>query len=201
MTVAAVAARDPVDLPRASSLPGLPLGPLSARGPRPARDWLEPVFEQGEALLGRARGVVPALRHRRRADPRQRRGRRRSAWSLAWRLFGVELGRLRWPAKPERVRALQRPRPVPLPRLAEQVVVRRPQPPAVHRHRRPGRGVPVVVRPAGRSTTPSTTSATVTVGAGRGLRRVQTGRVQNYALGIALGLIVMAGSFLVIAGR
>jgi len=36
---------------------------------------------------------------------------------------------------------------------------------------------------------------------GRELRRVQTGRVQNYALGIALGLIVMAGSYLVIVGR
>jgi NADH-quinone oxidoreductase subunit L len=39
----------------------------------------------------------------------------------------------------------------------------------------------------------------VTVDAGRGLRRVQTGRVQNYALGIAIGLIVMAGAYLVIA--
>ena len=37
--------------------------------------------------------------------------------------------------------------------------------------------------------------------AGRGLRRIQTGRVQNYALGIALGLLVMAGSYLVIASR
>ena len=36
--------------------------------------------------------------------------------------------------------------------------------------------------------------------AGGGLRRVQTGRVQNYALGIAIGLIVMAGGYLVIAG-
>jgi hypothetical protein len=35
---------------------------------------------------------------------------------------------------------------------------------------------------------------------GRGLRRVQTGRVQNYALGIALGLIVMAGSYLLLVG-
>jgi hypothetical protein len=43
--------------------------------------------------------------------------------------------------------------------------------------------------------------ATTTVGAGTTLRRVQTGRVQNYALGIALGLIVMAGSFLVLAAR
>jgi hypothetical protein len=31
------------------------------------------------------------------------------------------------------------------------------------------------------------------------LRRVQTGRVQNYALGIALGLIVMAAGYLVIS--
>jgi NADH-quinone oxidoreductase subunit L len=36
---------------------------------------------------------------------------------------------------------------------------------------------------------------------GRGLSRVQTGRVQNYALGIAIGLIVMAGSYLIIVGR
>ncbi len=41
----------------------------------------------------------------------------------------------------------------------------------------------------------------LTVDAGSGLRRVQTGRVQNYALGIAIGLIVMAGSYLLIAGR
>ena len=41
----------------------------------------------------------------------------------------------------------------------------------------------------------------VTRQAGRGLSRVQTGRVQNYALGIAIGLIVMAGSYLVIVGR
>jgi NADH-quinone oxidoreductase subunit L len=41
----------------------------------------------------------------------------------------------------------------------------------------------------------------VTVGAGRELRQVQTGHVQNYALGIAFGLIVMAGSYLILAGR
>ena len=41
----------------------------------------------------------------------------------------------------------------------------------------------------------------LTVGAGRELRLVQTGRVQNYALGIAFGLIVMAGSYLILAGR
>src|SRR3954453_7974906 len=37
--------------------------------------------------------------------------------------------------------------------------------------------------------------------AGGGLRRIQTGRVQNYALGIALGLLVMVGSFLLIVGQ
>jgi NADH-quinone oxidoreductase subunit L len=41
----------------------------------------------------------------------------------------------------------------------------------------------------------------VTRDAGLGLRRIQTGRVQNYALGIAIGLLVMAGSFLLIVGQ
>ncbi len=41
----------------------------------------------------------------------------------------------------------------------------------------------------------------LTTGVGRELRQIQTGRVQNYALGIAIGLIVMAGSYLVIVGR
>ena len=41
----------------------------------------------------------------------------------------------------------------------------------------------------------------VVTDAGRGLRRIQTGRVQNYALGIALGLIVVAASYFVIASQ
>ena len=40
-----------------------------------------------------------------------------------------------------------------------------------------------------------------TLKTGRGLRLVQTGRVQNYALGITVGLIVMAGSYLVLVQR
>ncbi|MCI0345792.1 MAG: NADH-quinone oxidoreductase subunit L [Chloroflexi bacterium] len=40
----------------------------------------------------------------------------------------------------------------------------------------------------------------VTRRGGRGLARIQTGRVQNYALGIAFGLIAMAGAYLVLAG-
>ena len=39
------------------------------------------------------------------------------------------------------------------------------------------------------------------VSAGRNIRRVQTGRVQNYALGIAIGLLVMAGSYLLLIGN
>ncbi|MFN8629373.1 MAG: NADH-quinone oxidoreductase subunit L [Chloroflexota bacterium] len=42
---------------------------------------------------------------------------------------------------------------------------------------------------------------TVVKDAGTGLRQIQTGRVQNYALGIAIGLLVMAGSFLLIVGQ
>jgi NADH-quinone oxidoreductase subunit L len=42
---------------------------------------------------------------------------------------------------------------------------------------------------------------TVTTRAGSGLRRVQTGHVQNYALGIAIGLIAMAIGYFLIAVR
>ena len=40
---------------------------------------------------------------------------------------------------------------------------------------------------------------TVTMGAGNGIRRIQTGHVQNYALGIAFGLVVIAGLFILMA--
>ena len=43
--------------------------------------------------------------------------------------------------------------------------------------------------------------ARLTQGAGAEIRHIQTGRVQNYALGIAAGLIVMALSFLVVVSR
>jgi NADH-quinone oxidoreductase subunit L len=41
----------------------------------------------------------------------------------------------------------------------------------------------------------------VTTAAGSGLRKVQTGRVQNYALGIAVGLIAMAIGYLIVVAR
>ena len=45
------------------------------------------------------------------------------------------------------------------------------------------------------STAPSTASVDVAQGAGRDLRKIQTGRVQNYALGIAFALIIVAVYF------
>lgn len=41
----------------------------------------------------------------------------------------------------------------------------------------------------------------MTVRAGDRLRVIQTGRVQNYALGIAIGLIAMAGVYLLTSAR
>jgi len=41
----------------------------------------------------------------------------------------------------------------------------------------------------------------LTQGAGRGIRQIQTGRVQNYALGIAAGLLVMAVTYMFVVAR
>ena len=43
--------------------------------------------------------------------------------------------------------------------------------------------------------------AALTQGAGRGIRQIQTGRVQNYALGIAAGLLVMAITYIFVVSR
>ena len=90
------------------SLPGPPLGPLLGFAPDQKgllATWLEPVFAQGEALLGRAEAsfslfgidgvlilasVAVAV----------------IGMVVAWRLFGAELWRLRWTGNPERVRTL-----------------------------------------------------------------------------------------------
>ena len=44
-------------------------------------------------------------------------------------------------------------------------------------------------------------TARVTQRLGDRIRRIQTGRVQNYALGIAIGLIVIAVSFIFVVTR
>ena len=179
--------------------PGPPLGPLfGGDGTGSLKGWLEPVFAQAEAILQRDARGVPDRRHRRRADHRSASRRRRIGLVAGIFLFGFFRNGGHAATRRARITIADRAYPVPVPRLAQQVVVRRPQRPAVHRDRRAGRGGPVVVRPRSSSTARSTASATLTRDAGGGLRRIQTGRVQNYALGIAIGLLVMAGSFLVI---
>ena len=120
--------------------------------------------------------------------------------AVAWRLFGAELGAIRLPARPERVRTLTARVPF-LYRASLNkwwfdelyhllfIVI--------------GGRVANFLWWFDRNVVDGSVNdlARTTIGAGRRLQRVQTGRVQNYALGIALGLIVMAGSFLVLAGR
>jgi NADH:ubiquinone oxidoreductase subunit 5 (subunit L)/multisubunit Na+/H+ antiporter MnhA subunit len=184
------------------SLPGPPLGPLLGFAPDSQgllTSWLAPVFEGGEALLGHAEtafswlGIDGAL----------------ILVSVAvavigmvgaWRFFGAELWRVHWRGNPERVRALTARVPFlyraslnkwwfdDLNHLLFIVI---------------GGRVAAFLWWFDRRVIDDTVNdvATETVAAGRELRRVQTGRVQNYALGIAVGLIVMAGSFLVLAVR
>ncbi len=120
--------------------------------------------------------------------------------AIAWRLFGVNIGRIRLPSRPERVRELSARAPFlyraslnkwwfdDLNHLLFIVV---------------GGRIGAALWWFDREVVDGTVNAigTATLDAGRGLRLVQTGRVQNYALGIAIGLIVMAGSYLVLAGR
>jgi NADH-quinone oxidoreductase subunit L len=120
--------------------------------------------------------------------------------AIAWRLFGAEIGRIRLRPKPETVAAISARAPFlyraslnkwwfdELNHLLFIVIGGRI---AGFLWWFDRRVIDDSVNDLARST----------VGVGRSLRRVQTGRVQNYALGIAIGLIVMAGSFLVLAGR
>jgi NADH:ubiquinone oxidoreductase subunit 5 (subunit L)/multisubunit Na+/H+ antiporter MnhA subunit len=119
---------------------------------------------------------------------------------IAWRLFGAELGPFKLGARPERVRELTARVPFlyraslnkwwfdDLYHLLFMVI---------------GGRIAAAIWWFDREVIDGTVNAigTGTIDAGRGLRQVQTGRVQNYALGIAIGLIVMAGSYLLLAGR
>jgi NADH-quinone oxidoreductase subunit L len=120
--------------------------------------------------------------------------------AVAWRLFGVEIGSIRMPPRPERVQGLAARAPF-LYRASLNkwwfdelyhllfIVI--------------GGRIANFLWWFDRNVVDGSVNdlARTTIGAGRRLQGVQTGRVQNYALGIALGLIVMAGSFLVLAGR
>src|SRR4029079_8217659 len=184
------------------SWPGPPLGPLlgQARATQgPLARWLEPGFARGTELLGRTEsdfqilGVDGALLGASVAVAV-------IGVVVAWRLFGVNLGAISWRPNPERVRGLTARVPFlyraslnkwwfdDLNHLIFIVI---------------GGRVSAFAWWFDRRVVDDTVNdiAAVTVDAGKSLRRVQTGRVQNYALGIAVGLIVMAGSYLVLAAR
>ena len=174
---------------------GLPLGASRIV------EWLAPVFEEGELILHGEEGApayalfgidgVLILASVTIAT---------IGMILAWRLFGVELGPFRVPSRPERVRELTARVPFlyraslnkwwfdDLYHLLFMVI---------------GGRIAAAIWWFDREVVDGTVNAigAAAVGTGRGLGRIQTGRVQNYALGIALGLIVMAGSYLLLAGR
>ena len=174
---------------------GLPFGASLIGG------WLEPVFAEGQAVLHA--GAEEAVFSLFGIDGSLILASVAVATVgivVAWRLFGAEFGAIRIGARPERVRELSARVPFlyraslnkwwfdELNHLLFIVIGGR-------------------IAAAGwwfdREVVDGTVNAIGggTIQAGRGLRRLQTGRVQNYALGIALGLIVMAGSYLLLAGR
>ena len=182
------------------SWPGPPLGPLfGIQGTGLLASWLEPVFAPGLAILQRPEepfqvlgidggllvvSILVAV----------------AGMVAAWRLFGVELGQIRWPSRLDRVRALTARAPFlyraslnkwwfdDINNLLFIVIGGRVAEAAAWFDRNIVDGI---VNGIGALTRRS----------GGGLARVQTGRVQNYALGIAIGLIAMAGSYFVIAAH
>jgi len=172
---------------------GLPLGASTIHG------WLEPVFAQSVELLHQTEaeyqlfGIDGALIGASVAVGAV-------GIAVAMRLFGTDLGGVHLPARPEQVRGLTARVPFlyraslnkwwfdELNHLLFMVI---------------GGRVAHALWWFDREVVDGTVNGVgrVTIGAGKGLRHVQTGRVQNYALGIALGLIVMAGSYLVLVGR
>jgi NADH-quinone oxidoreductase subunit L len=180
--------------------PGPPLGPLfGVEGEGLLHGWLRPIFEHGEELLGHHEApfelggidgtligisIAVAL----------------AGMLGAWRLFGVELGPLRGGARPRLVAALTNRLQFLYRASANKwwfddinhllfVVIGGRLANAMAWFDR--EIIDGVVNGIG----------AVTRRSGGGLARVQTGRVQNYALGIAIGLIAMAGSYFVLLGR
>ena len=181
--------------------PGPPLGPLFGieGGHGLLATYLEPVFHHGQELLGHheaefalfgidgaliAASVAVAV----------------IGVVVAWRLFGVELGPLKGAGRPKQVTALSNRLHFLYRASANKwwfddinhvlfVVIGGKLADALAWFDR--NVVDGIVNGIG----------AVTRRSGGGLARVQTGRVQNYALGIALGLIAMAGSYFLILGR
>ena len=176
------------------SWPGPPLGPLFGQhGPGLLAGWLEPVFSQGFhflplvesefaifgidgvlILISVAVAVIGMV--------------------AAWRLFGVEIGSLRRPGNHEQVRELTAKAPFLyraslnkwwFDEINHVVFILIGGRVAAFLWWFDANVVDGIVNGIG----------AVTRRSGGGLARVQTGRVQNYALGIAVGLIVMVVSY------
>jgi NADH-quinone oxidoreductase subunit L len=183
------------------SWPGPPLGPLFGQGNQTGllAGWLEPVFAGAQQTLGRSEaefqllGLDGALLGASIAVAV-------IGVLAAWRLFGVELGPIRGRQHPQQVQALT----ARVPGLYRASVNKWWFDDLNH-------VLFVVIGGAvangaawfDRVIVDGIVNGigSVTRRTGGELARVQTGRVQNYALGIAVGLIVMAGSYLVILGR
>jgi NADH-quinone oxidoreductase subunit L len=182
------------------SWPGPPLGPLFGQnGPGLLASWLEPVYASGLEILGRHEAAfaifgidgvlilisiaVAVL-----------------GMVVAWRLFGVEIGGLRRRGAPEQVRALSARVPFLyraslnkwwFDEINHLLFIEIGGRVAAFLWWFDANVVDGIVNGIG----------SVTRRSGGGLARVQTGRVQNYALGIAIGLIVMVGSYALMAGH
>ncbi len=172
---------------------GLPLGDSTIH------QWLAPVFQEAEELLALPEaqyqlfGIDGVLIVASVAVASV-------GVALAWRFFGVDIGPVRLSSRPEAVRSMTARVPF-LYRASLNkwwfddlyhllfIVI--------------GGRIAAFLWWFDREVVDGTVNGIgrLTVGAGRELRLVQTGRVQNYALGIAFGLIVMAGSYLILAGR
>ncbi len=183
------------------SWPGPPLGPLFGQDGKEGllATWLTPIFEQGQAMLGQHEeafqlggidGVLLVLSIAVAVG----------GTLAAWRLFGVELGPIQGVGRPSLVRRLTNRLSFLYRASANKwwfddinnllfVVIGGRFANALAWFDR--NVIDGVVNSIGALTRRS----------GSDLARVQTGRVQNYALGIALGLIAMAGSYFVILGR
>jgi len=182
------------------SWPGPPLGPLFGQtGTGLLAGWLAPVFEGAEQMLGRTEsafeifGIDGALLGASIAVAV-------IGVLAAWRLFGVELGPFRGRQHPEQVQALT----ARVPGLYRASLNKWWFDDLNH--------VLFIVIGGAIANGAAWFDRNIVDGivnglgaivrrSGGGLARVQTGRVQNYALGIAVGLLVMAGSYLVIASR
>ena len=182
------------------SWPGPPLGPLlGMEGEGLLTKFLAPIFEQGQELLGHHEeafqiggidGILIAISIAVAVG----------GMVAAWRLFGVEIGPLKGAGRPALVTALSNRIHFLYRASANKwwfddinnlvfVVIGRRFADALAWFDR--NIIDGIVNGIG----------AVTRRSGGGLARIQTGRVQNYALGIALGLIAMAGSYFVILGR